>query len=342
MSVLRAAILTTTAALLLSSCEQKDLCFNHDEHALKYAAEVQATYELEWEYTYEDTDWRNAWPEAFGLSYESLLPHKPQGLRIVTYNDDGSYDIANRPPEGGEVRFRPGVHSMLFYNNDTEYIVFAGLDQYAYAKATTRSRSRATYVGNKYYNSPSRSENTVNPPDVLFGHYIATYTPPHTSAVTPLPVTMHQLVFTYLVRYEFSKGLEHVTLARGALAGMAEAVYLNSGRTSSEDATILYDCSLKPFGAQAEVHSFGVPDFPNDYYTRSTRRYALNLEVMLTNGKILDFDFDVTDQVAAQPKGGVIIVSGIEIPDQATAGEGSCFAVDVTDWGEYEDIELIF
>jgi len=337
-----AAALPAVALLMLSSCEHKDLCFDHDEHALKYIANVQATYELEWQYTYDGTDWRASWPEAFGMSYESLKPQMPKGLRIVTYNEDGTYDIANRQPQGGEVGFRPGTHSLLFYNNDTEYIVFDGLDQYAYAKATTRSRSRATYVGNKYYSSPSRSENTVNPPDILFGHYIAAYTPPHTSTVTPLPVTMRPLVFTYLVRYEFSKGLENVTLARGALAGMAEAVYLNSGRTSSEDATILYDCSLKPFGVQAEVHSFGVPDFPNDYYTRSTRRYALNLEVMLKNGKILDFDFDVTDQVAAQPKGGVITVSGIEIPDEALTGEGSGFQVDISDWGEYEDIELIF
>lgn len=337
-----AAALPAVALFMLSSCEHKDLCFDHDEHALKYIANVQATYELEWEYTYDGTDWRASWPEAFDMSYESLKPHKPEGLRVVTYNNGLTPEIANRPPEGGEIWFRPGTHSLLFYNNDTEYIIFDDLDRYAYAKATTRSRSRATYAGNKYYSSPSRAENTVNPPDILFAHYIATYTPPHTTDATPLPVTMRPLVFTYLVRYEFSKGLENVTLARGALAGMAEAVYLTSGRTSAEDATILYDCTLKSTGVQAEVRSFGIPDFPNDHYTRSTRRYALNLEVMLKNGKILDFDFDVTDQVAAQPKGGVITVSGIEIPEEALAGEGSGFQVDVSDWGEWQDINLTF
>lgn len=39
--------------------------------------------------------------------------------------------------------------------------------------------------------------------------------------------------------FKFSKGLKYVALTRGALAGMAEKVYLNDGRTGSETATIL-------------------------------------------------------------------------------------------------------
>ena len=50
----------------------------------------------------------------------------------------------------------------------------------------------------------------------------------------PRNLTMHPLVFTYLVRYEFSHGVEYVSLARGALSGMAQAVWLNSGHTSDE------------------------------------------------------------------------------------------------------------
>ena len=66
----------------------------------------------------------------------------------------------------------------------------------------------------------------------------------------------------------------------------------------------------------------------------------LRLYYDLKNGKIKSFDFDVTDQVAAQPQGGVIVVKGIEISDEEGTEGGSGFDVDVEDWGDYEDIEL--
>lgn len=327
---------------MFSSCEHKELCFNHDEHAPKSDVRIEANYEREWEYTYKDgTDWENysTWMTAFGMEYDALRPGIPEGLRVQVYNADGSNNIFNIDPEGGTVQMRPGEHSLLFYNNDTEYIVFDDIQNYAAARATTRTRTRSSYMGNPY--TENGTENTVNPPDMLYGSYLESYVAERTSIADVIPVTMHPLVFSYLVRYEFSHGLEYVALARGALAGMAEAVWLNSGNTSAESATVLYDCTIEDFGAQAIVHSFGVPDFPNEHYsTRAEGKHALNLEIRLKNGKIKSFDFDVTDQVAAQPQGGVILVSGIEISDEEGMEGGSGFDVDIEDWGEYEDIEL--
>lgn len=328
--------------MLLASCEHKDLCFDHDPHAPTSDVRIEARYEQEWQYTYEGgTDWKSypSWQESFGMEYDALRPGIPDGLRVQVYNADGTDNIFNIDPEGGVVQMRPGEHSLLFYNNDTEYIVFDDMQNYASARATTRTRSRSSYMGNSYMTE--NEENTVNQPDMLYGSYMESYTAERSAVADVIPVTMHPLVFTYVVRYEFSHGLEYVSLARGALAGMAQAVWLNSGRTSAEAATILYDCTMQDFGAQALVRSFGVPDFPNEHYgTRAGRRYALNLEVRLKNGKIKSFDFDVTDQVAAQPQGGVIVVRGIEIPDDEGMEGGSGFDVDVEDWGEYEDIEL--
>ena len=300
--------------MLLSSCEHKDLCFDHDPHAPKSEVRIEAEYEKEWQYTYEgSTDWKNypTWQESFGMEYDALRPGIPDGLRMQVYNADGSDEIVNIAPEGEVVYMRPGEHSLLFYNNDTEYIVFDEMQSFASAKATTRTRTRSSYLGNSYMDT--KNENTVNQPDMLYGSYMESYVAERSTETDVIPVTMHPLVFTYLVRYEFSHGLEYVSLARGALAGMAQAVWLNSGRTSDEAATVLYDCTVEDFGTQALVRSFGIPDFPNEHYgTRAGRKYGLNLEVRLKNGKIKSFDFDVTDQVAAQPQGGVIVVKGIE------------------------------
>lgn len=328
------------ALTVLASCEHKELCFDHDEHAPKSAVHIQAEYEQEWELTSEGgTDWESMWKDEFGMEYDELRPVTPEGLRIQFYHEDGTNSMHNAAPEGDVLHVRPGQHSILLYNNDTEYIVFDDMGSFASARATTRTRTRSSYLGNSYMESSD--ENTVNEPDMLYGSYIESYTAERKLETDKLPVTMHPLVFRYLVRYKFSHGLEYVALARGALAGMAGAVWLNSGRTAEEPATILYDCTVEDFGAQACVHSFGIPDYPNELYTtRTDRRYGLNLEVMLKNGKIKSFDFDVTDQVAAQPQGGVIEVDGIEITDEEGLEGGSGFDVDIDDWGEYEDIEL--
>lgn len=155
-----------------------------------------------------------------------------------------------------------------------------------------------------------------------------------------MPVVMKPLVFTYLVRYEFSAGVGHVSVARGALAGMAESVFLHDGHTDGSTATILYDCTVHDWGVEARVNSFGSPNYPNpDYGSRAEGIYGLNLEVKLKNGKIKVFNFDISDQVRVQPHGGVITVTGIEISDQEAAGSpGSGFDVSIDDWGEFNDV----
>ncbi len=328
--------------LLLASCEHKELCFDHDMHAFKSEVRVEAQYEREWQYTYAGgTDWKTfpTWQEEFGRTYDALRPALPEGLRVQIYNTDAATNIVNIAPEGGIVYIRPGEHALLFYNNDTEYIVFDAMDSFASAKATTRTRTRASYLGNSYMD-PEMKENTVSEPDMLYGNYRVSYFAERVPEIRVMPVAMHPLVFTYLVRYEFERGQEYVALARGALAGMARSVWLNSGHTSKEAATVLYDCAVEKFGVEALVETFGVPDFPNDHYNTRAQRYGLNLEVRLKNGKIKSFDFDVTDQVIAQPQGGVIVVRGIEITEEEGSSGGSGFDVDVESWGDYEDIDL--
>lgn len=153
-----------------------------------------------------------------------------------------------------------------------------------------------------------------------------------------IDVTLRPLVFGYLVRFEFESGLEYVGVARGALAGMAESVFLYDGHTGKEKATILYDCEITDWGVQAFVNTFGISDFPNDSYSRAGDFYGLTLEVRLRNGKMLQFDYDVSEQIAAQPHGGVVVVSGIVIGEDDGSEGGSGFDVDIDDWGDYEDI----
>lgn len=343
--LMRNSLLSGCLLLALTACDNKDLCFNHFEHASRYATNVSITYERNWEQPYENnTDWQNQWNSlGLGFPYDDLRPGIPEGIRLTSYNEDGVRTDNNIKPLGEEVYISPGINSLLFYNNDTEYIVFNDMESYSQASATTRSRSRSTYMGNPLYKAAegeSGEEVTVSAPDVLYGHYIDAYLQNRVMEPQQLGVSMHPLVFTYLVCYKFEHGYNYVALARGALSGMAGSVYLSNGRTSKDAVTVLYDCTLESWGIMADVHSFGIPDFPNPAYTRTGQTFALNLEVRLLNGKILNFNFDVTEQVAKQPHGGVITVDGINISDEDGKPGGSAFDVTVDGWGEFQDVPI--
>ncbi len=329
--------------MLLSACNQKDLCYDHWDHAYRAEVEIRAQWELEWQRTYADgTDWQAEW-DHLGLvpPYDSLRPARPSGLSVIVYNTSTRYDEYNRSAEGGVVGMTPGNHQLLMYNNDTEFIVFKDMAESSEAEATTRGRSRASYVGNPMLStSTSRTEYTVNPPDPLFGYFVDDYKAVNSPTPEVLEVTMRPLVFTYLVRYYFDHGLEYVRLARGAMAGMAEGVKLTTGYTTDEIVTVLYDCEIKDWGIEARVLSFGAPNYPNPEYSRGADEYGLNLEVRLGNGKIFNFDWNITEAMATQPRGGVIEVGGVYISDEDAKEDSGAFDVTVDDWGEWNDIPL--
>ena len=325
------------AASMLASCTHKDLCYDHRDHAHKYHVNVIADYRYDWEENYGHTDWEITWPDHY-IPYDALRPKKPTGLRVVNYDANGQNNIHNVGPDGGVVSLYEGPNDILFYNNDTEYIIFSRADHGATTRATTRTRTRASYKGSQY---ASENEETMTPPDMLYANFYEGVVAEKVFEPTDLPVTLQPLVFTYKVRYEFAEGLKYVAIARGALTGMANSVLMNTGVTSDISSTLLYDCELKDYGVGALVNSFGVPSFSNENYpTKGESKHGLNLEVMLKNGKTINFDFDVTDQVQAQPHGGVIVVSGIEIKQEDGSQGSGAFDVEVNDWGEYEDIYL--
>lgn len=316
----------------LGSCRQ-DLCYNHDEHSTSIKVEPVFTWELDWERAYAQ-HWPEQWNPTWKQSYESLRPQPATGVRALIYHQDGNYEENNLELSDDRLSARPGIWELLFYNNDTEYILFDKVESVASATATTRSVNRTGFA------ALHPEERTMNPPDMLFGHSIESYEPERTLEAVQLPVPMRPLTYTYYIRYGISKGREHVALARGALAGMAERVYLKDGHTDDRSGTILYDATVSEEGAEAVVKSFGVPNYPGDHYTRadgSAARFTLNLEVRLKNGEFQKFNFDVTDQLLGQPRGGVIQVDGIEI--KAPTGGGG-FDVEVEGWGDQIDIPL--
>lgn len=323
------AVAAALAVLPLTGC-RKDLCYDHNLHGTKVQVNIQPTWVQEWEDG--SGNWQQNWNQSFGVAYDDLRPAIPSGLRVLDYEEDGAVRTNNIAPEGGIVSLSDGNHAFLCYNNNTEYIVFNNVDSWASASATTRTRTRASYFAQGH-----ADEVTVNPPDMLYAAYVPDYTAVRAVEPDVLPVEMRPLVYTYYVRYEFKSGLDYVALARGALSGMARSVYLGDGSTSDEAVTVLYDCTLTGYGAEARVMTFGVA---SQGAARAVEAYNLNLEVRLKNGNMKNFDVDVTSQIQQQPRGGVIVVKDLEITDDEGLAGGSGFDVEVNGWGEYEDIPL--
>lgn len=338
----KALIVVMSAAVLLLSLSgcRKELCYDHDH----WKSNVVADWELVWERDY-GMAWEQNWDSPAGYVYDSLRPVPGTGIAVLVYKEDSTYSERHIGADGGLLPLGQGLQSMLFYNDDTEYIIFSGLNSHAEASASTRTRTRSTYT------ERHGDESTVSSPDMLYGSWIEDYEAPGTLDASPvdLAVTMKPLVYSYLVIYEFERGVEHVKLARGALAGMAQSVYLQDGRTGEDKATILFEDAVidqERGVVTAVVRTFGVPNYPDIYYPSKTPEeiegpFGLNLETMLPDGSIKVFEFDITDQMAKQPRGGVITVSGLTI-DEYEFGGGGGFDVDVDDWGPYEDVDLEF
>ncbi len=329
---------------MITSCRQ-ELCYDHYP-----VLNIDFMWEREWERDYGANHINNWDPEQYGCNYDDMRPMMPEWVNMVSYHTDGRVTNGFMPIDGKQFIVEAGENrSMLLYNGDTEYIVLsdvASLNE-ARAEATLRSRSRSSLeiMYQKYVNA-----RTTNPPDVLYASYIENVKSLQNHDYEDMKVKMQPLVYTYHITYEFEYGFKHVALVRGALGGVAESVYLRTGATSEETAIVLFDCEKDNDKqcCRAQVRTFGVPAFPDEYYGRTpsaaaaNRPYTLNLEVMMTGGKIVEFNFDITDQMKNQPRGGVIKVSGLRIDDDENQPQ-SGFVVDVSDWddnGEVIDLPI--
>lgn len=302
--------LTLLLLLPLTGC-RKDICYDHDEHSYGYRIEVGIEVEA---------------------SYDGL-PAEVEGIAAVFYNEQMGYTRETHlPGSGGRTTTDATTRAILFYNDDTECIVFSGMEMLTEARATSTDCARLGF-------EPLHpGERTANPPDMLYACCVTDYQPNRVEGWEQMNVTMQPLVYTYTVSYQMEGGRQYVAEARGALAGMAESVYLADGHTGDQSVTLLYDCTLTDQGAEARVNAFGIPSYPDG---DPTRRYDLGLSLTLKNGRVLNFTFDVTEQVRSQPRGGVITVGGVSVSDeQGAGGGGGGFQPSVEGWGESTDVDL--
>ncbi|MDE6338709.1 MAG: DUF5119 domain-containing protein [Muribaculaceae bacterium] len=233
--------LAILAFMLLTACQRTELCYDHYP-----TLSLDLAWEHEWERDYGMNHCANWDSMLHGFEYDDIRPERPEWVNMVINRSDGTTIEKYLQPEGGKINVDLGEgQSYLLYNGDTEYIMLSDIASLTDARAAASSRSRS---GMSYINEHHPDVRSTNPPDILYAAYVdkgpAFAIHDHHS----LNLKMQPLVYTYVIRYEFDYGLENVSLARGALGGMAESVYLRDGKTSDKSSIILYDCDVKSYG----------------------------------------------------------------------------------------------
>lgn len=322
------------------------------DKSLWYRTMIDATYDREWFVPVTPRyNWTEHWPDSIGIDPQALEFPLPAGLRVVTFTSDGKADHHNLDTHGGEVRMTGETTGLLFYNNDTEYILYKNTDSFTEATATTRRRNVTFYSGNPRIGSDTVSEPVMSQPDMLYRRSLkeqAVDSALRIGESSPedihnIPVTLVPAVYVYVIHFGFDKGLNYVLNASAALSGVSAGVNLSTGNTLDNACTLIFDCEKTADGITGTVMSFGAPEYQpeNPELYHPDRRYGITLRVVLTNSRIISFTADITGQMAAQPSGGIVMVGGLEIDeeDSKPTGGGS-FDVTVDPWGAPNDYEI--
>ena len=280
---------------------------------------------------------------------------EPWGIRSIVYLLDeekrrSEYLSRNMTKEGGRVSIATKEHyDMLFYNNDTEYIILT-TDKSTYYDATTRGNTKAAYT---------RSYDGHNQPDQLFGtllsdvyisddpqDYVMEYAEDGSMLqvyridATLSPYTLIYLYQIIVLNNNDAEGAR-VTGAEGITAnGLARSVDLFT-RTTDTTAISLTQNDVKPIVANqslrlpdgrdtigdilaARIQTWGLPGItPIQEVTRGTGveptdSTFVGVGLTLRSGYTYVMQKNVTDQMKERPGGGVItlvIDAGKEIPD---------------------------
>lgn len=245
-----------------TSCEHKDLCYHHP-HGVKLKVEF---------------DWSKA-PEAFA-----------KGMCIYFYPEDGGsyrrFDFSNK--QGGYIELTEGTYNVICYNNDTECVMFSGVEDFYSHNLFTRNgdlfeprNSRTT--GNVLRAEGSESERVVITPDMMWGCavtkvYVAetgvTYTHETITGDMDSPQlkvenTTEDFILTFypedlLCHYSYKiinvVNLKNVQQMCASLSGMSGSLKLNSQELSRECVTLPFvaiACKTDSTTIEGEFYTFG-------------------------------------------------------------------------------------
>lgn len=321
----------------LTSCEHKDLCYEH-----------YATLRINFDWTYA--------PDA-----------DPQSMRVYFYRDDSStfYRVADFDRTGGYLRdVSPGTYHIICFNNT----------ETAYERDGATFVRQALTTSTTSVLEPINMASTVDIPvasgtedqevrratetiwgctqlDIVVTQHDTTYHEVFDDSVdystmgtvSENEITLYprELSCLYTVEIRNVENLSSVDVCGGTISGLAQ--YLNLSTDEPDGNSVIV-----PFAFEATDATTLVGQFTN-FGTTEQDANQLVIYVWTLDGKgyaygINDIErLNVTSQVrsASDPHRVHIIIDGFTMPVSESSGSGTAFDADVDDWeSENQDIAV--
>lgn len=317
--------------ILLTSCEYKELCYDHN-----HWAEVNIVF-----------DWSIA---EGGGTKASFAPAaiSGTGMTVLFYNMDAPmseplrYDLTGR--DGGTVRLLPGTYRALAYNYDTETILYRNMNVLDMLEAYTRpssieegtqlSRSRMPRATN------TESEPVILEPDPLWAAASEPFTlklPTSSSTASEEATT---IVMYPTPRYREVTvtinnvpNLQYTGQFAGALSGVAPSVIMETGEIRDGKVTEAFTAQVKGQSTlQMTFRIFGHCPYAD---ANSYNPHYLTIYAILADGTQWYYTFDITEQMhnketASDTYDIEIELEGLPVPKPIVNGSG--FQPTVDSW----------
>lgn len=298
--------ITVFASLLLTSCEHKDLCYNHF-----HTTKTQVVF-----------DWKDA-PDA-----------TPETMRLYLFPMDGGkpqvYEFTDY--RGGSVNVPAGCYKVLCVNSDTESVLYRNIDLFDGFEAYTPDA-----VLNVRASLLPRPENTsgeriAKSPDYLASACLDNVTIEASQKDQMVILYPKPSVCRYRVTITNVSNLKYISSDGifGVLSGMSEGVLVGCNKPTFTPVTV-------PFGVISDGISTLTADFWSFGQTASEDYvHKLVIYVIMSDGSKNYYTFDVTRQIdqAADPHDIHILLDGLPLPKPIVNGGG--FQPTVDEWQNIE------
>ena len=333
-STLASALLLLGLGSVLTSCEYKDLCYDHH-----HLVSVKVLF-----------DWTNV-PEA-----------QPEGMTVLFYNLDapGSqpnrFDLPGR--DGGEVKLEPGNYRAVAYNYDTETILLANTEAWNTISAYTRGSSfeEVTLLSRAPMPRAAGTEDepVILEPDMLYAcagnPFTLKITDDYTTyddqkegaggiaskTVYTITLQPNQRVRKVNIFVTNVQNLAYSTQFGGALSTLCPSVVLADGRLGEGVASQAY-MMTQTGNSQLEAH-FGIFGHCPHLSEGEACTHIATLYAVLGDGTKWYYTVDVTDQLHDPVQNPDeynlnIYIDGLPVPKPIVNGSG--FVPTLDGWEEH-------
>lgn len=305
-------LFATVSALVFSSCEHKDLCYDHP-----HTAPLQVIF-----------DWSKA-PEASPASM-SLYLFPMQGKSIRNEFTDAA---------GGELRAAYGRYDVLCVNSDTEAVEYRNTDRYETFEVTTRTTTLFPSLSSLGVRAPAppmapgtEDERIAAAAGMLWGDHTEMFE--LSKQQTTLTLYPEVSVCSYTVEIRHAENLEHTEALSASLSGLSGGILIGADRLSEERVTVPFEVSV---AGDRTTLTGGLTVF--GHCPAEQTAHTLTVYAVLSDGSKWYYTYDVTDQIhsAPDPHNVHILLDGLPLPEPQPGG----FNPSVGDWEEVEvDIDM--